>query len=132
VPPTPIRVIVDHQGKDAGSAISAEMITKLRRPADAHDLMERPELRDELLPRLLERASGMARSGAATIVARAREEMTAQLDREIHRLRELRKINPSVRQSEIDLVAAQRRDLDTHLAAARLRLDAIRLIQRGG
>jgi ATP-dependent helicase HepA len=131
LPPTPLRLMVDHDGKDVGASIPADMLRKRLEAGAAHDLIDRPELRDELLPWLLERTTALASGMAPAIIARAREEMAGQLDREIHRLRELRKINPSVRAGEIHLVAAQRRDLDTHLAAARLRLDAIRLIQRG-
>jgi hypothetical protein len=36
-------------------------------------------------------------------------------------------VNPSVRQEENDLLAAQRRDLEEHLANARIRLDAVRV-----
>jgi len=51
-----------------------------------------------------------------------REESTSQ---------ELQKVNPSVRPEEIGLLVEQRRALDRRLLAARLRLDAIRLIERG-
>jgi hypothetical protein len=37
------------------------------------------------------------------------------------------KVNPSVRQEEIDLLVAQRRDLEEHLSNARIRLDAIKV-----
>jgi ATP-dependent helicase HepA len=57
--------------------------------------------------------------------------MTAQLEHEIARLKELQKVNRSVRTEEIELLVAQHRALDEHLSRARLRLDAIRLIQRG-
>ena len=57
--------------------------------------------------------------------------MATQLDREIERLEHLRRVNASVRAEEIDLLRTQKIELDRHLAAARLRLDAIRLIRRG-
>ena len=38
---------------------------------------------------------------------------------------------PSVRQDEIDLLVEQKSELDRHLLRSRLRLDAVRLIQRG-
>ena len=53
--------------------------------------------------------------------------MTGQLQMEISRLRDLKKVNPSVRQEEIDLLIAQRRDLEEHLSNARIRLDAIKV-----
>jgi ATP-dependent helicase HepA len=61
------------------------------------------------------------------IVDQARFEMSSQLQREIVRLKELKKVNPSVRQAEIDLLVAQRRDLEEHIGNARIRLDALRI-----
>ncbi len=53
--------------------------------------------------------------------------MTSQLQLEITRLKELKKVNPSVRQAEIDLLVGQRREMEEHMANARIRLDAIRV-----
>jgi ATP-dependent helicase HepA len=57
--------------------------------------------------------------------------MTEQLGYEIERLQQLKKVNRSVRIEEIQLLLRQRREIDEHLGQARLRLDSIRLIQRG-
>ena len=76
---------------------------------------------------LLDQAHEKAETQVAEIVDRARREMTSQLQREISRLKELKKVNPSVRQAEIDLLAGQRRELEENLANARIRLDAIRI-----
>jgi ATP-dependent helicase HepA len=54
--------------------------------------------------------------------------MTDQLQHEILRLKELKKVNRSVRDEEIDLLMEEHRDLDEHLKNARLRLDALRII----
>jgi ATP-dependent helicase HepA len=61
------------------------------------------------------------------LVKRARQEMTVHLTAEITRLRELKKVNPSVRNEEITLLQDQQRALEEHLDNARLRLDALRL-----
>jgi len=76
---------------------------------------------------MLERARQLADKQAPKIVEQAKKEMDAQLKSEIARLGELQKVNPSVRDEEIDLLAAQRRSLDEHLRNARLRLDAVRV-----
>ena len=73
----------------------------------------------------------IARARIPGLVAQALGEMNAQLDHEIGRLKELQKVNRSVRGEEIDLLVAQQSALNQHLQSARLRLDAIRLIQRG-
>ena len=63
--------------------------------------------------------------------AQARAEMSVQLDHEIVRLRELQRVNRSVRAEEVEGLVRQKTALDRHLAGGRLRLDALRLIQRG-
>lgn len=131
LPPTPVRVLVDHRGNDAGSAVTIEALARQLKNGEAYALLEQPELREELLPSLIEKAQGIACSRVPGIVAQARTEMAAQLDHEIARLKELQKVNRSVRAEEIDSLIEQQRALDQHLTGARLRLDALRLIQRG-
>lgn len=131
LPPTPLRVLVDHRGQDAGKSIPAETLARQLKGGDAYALLDQPELREELLPSLIAKTQTIANGQVAGIVAQARKEMTAQLEHEITRLKELQKVNRSVRAEEIALLVQQQRALDQHLVGARLRLDAIRLIQRG-
>jgi ATP-dependent helicase HepA len=56
--------------------------------------------------------------------------MTTQIDGEIARLRQLAKVNPSVRPEEVQRLLDHRQALVQHLAAARPRLDSLRLILR--
>jgi ATP-dependent helicase HepA len=131
LPPTPLRVLVDHRGADVGATFPRETLARQLQTADAYSLLDRPELREALLPDLIEKSEGIARSQMPELIAHARREMSTQLEREIGRLRELQKVNRSVRPEEIAALVRQQQELDHHLAAARLRLDAIRLIQRG-
>ena len=131
LPPTPLRVLVDHRGNDTGNSIPQEMLAHHLQNGEAYALLDEPEVRDELLPSLIEKAQGIAGSRMPGIVAQARKEMNDHLAHEIARLEALRKVNRSVRDEEIDLLIQQQRALDEHLRSARLRLDAVRLIQRG-
>jgi ATP-dependent helicase HepA len=131
LPPTPLRVLVDHRGTEVSAALSSESLSAQLKAGDGYALLDQPEFREDLLPTLMENAQQAAERIAPEFVARARAEMNKQLEQELGRLRELQKVNPSVRPEEIELLAQQRRSLDDHLAGARLRLDAIRLIQRG-
>jgi ATP-dependent helicase HepA len=114
-----------------GTSIPPETLARHLKNGDAYALLEQPELREELLPDLIEKAEGIASRQVPGIVAQARKEMTAQLDHEIARLKELQKVNRSVRAEEVELLVQQQSALDQHLISARLRLDSIRLIQRG-
>jgi ATP-dependent helicase HepA len=131
LPPTPLRVLVDHRGADVGATFPRETLARQLQNADAYSLLDRPELREALLPDLIEKSEGIARSQMPELIAQARRDMAMQLEHEIGRLRELQKVNRSVRPEEIVALVRQQQELDHHLAAARLRLDAIRLIQRG-
>ena len=131
LPPTPLRVLVDHCGQEVGSAFAPETLARQLKPGDAYPLLEQSELREELLPSLIEKAHSIASCQVPALVAQARTEMTVQLKHEIARLKELQKVNRSVQPEEVESLVQQQRDLDQHLSAARLRLDAIRLIQRG-
>jgi len=130
LPPTPLRVLVDQQGRDAGAAIPRETLATQLRPGDVHALVGRREIREDLLPSLLEKAGEIVQRHVPTFIAQARKEMAGQLDHELARLKSLQEVNPSVRPEEIAELAAQRQALDHHLAHARLRLEAVRLIQR--
>ena len=131
LPPTPLRVLVDHRGNDLGGVILPAQLARSLKKGDIHPLLVRPELREDLLPELLGGAQEIARGQVPAIVAQARREMTVQLQHEITRLKELRKVNRSVRPEEIELLVEQQTVIERHLAGARLRLDAIRLVQRG-
>jgi ATP-dependent helicase HepA len=126
-----VRVLVDHQGNDVGNSISSALLARhLKNPEDLW-MLDEAEIREELVPSMLQIASGIAGARSETVVAHARKEMATQLEHEISRLKKLQKVNRSVRQEEIELLVQQYAALDQHLTGARLRLDAMRLIQRG-
>lgn len=131
LPATPLCILVDHRATDASNLLHHRPFRDHLSRGDAHLLLERPELREDLLPGLLEKSRQLASDQGAAITSRACADMTAQLDHEITRLQELKKVNPSVRTEEVDLLVEHRNNLARHLDGARLRLDAVRLIQRG-
>ncbi len=131
LPPTPVRVLVDHHGEDHSVVTASPAFTRNLRNGVVHQMLDLPGLRDDVVPQMLEGALIRAETQSPTLVAQARKEMATQLDREISRLRELQKVNRNVRMEEIEALIKQKQLLDQHLATARLRLDAIRLIQRG-
>jgi ATP-dependent helicase HepA len=131
LPPTPLRVLVDHRGDDVGARLSTEAVRQHLKNGDAYPLIDRPEFREDLLPVMMEKAQALAESRSPAIIAAAGKAMSTQLDGEIARLQELRKANPSVRAEEVALLVQQKAALTRHLNEARLRLDAVRLIRRG-
>lgn len=131
LPPTPMRVMVNHRGEDVSDRISREMLVNLLKPGEPYTLLDRSEFREELLPALLEKTEQVAGEKVPGLVENARKAMRLQFDQEINRLRELQKVNQTVRPEEIELLIQHRESLDKFLEDARLRLDAVRVIQRG-
>jgi ATP-dependent helicase HepA len=131
LPPTPVRVLVDREGRDVGDDIGIEDLSRQISFRDGHSLLERRELREEVIPKLIAAAESIALGAVEDMIPRARQKMAAQLGHEVSRLKELKKVNRAVRQEEITLLGEQQRELDKHLGASRLRLDALRLIARG-
>jgi ATP-dependent helicase HepA len=131
LPPTPLRVLTDHRGVDVSASVLPALAAAKLKPGNPYSVLDRSELRDEVLPAVLQAASRTAEQHVSRHIDNARQAMTAQLDHEITRMRELQKVNRSVRPEEIELLVQQRSALHEHLRGARLRLDAVRLIQRG-
>ncbi len=131
LPPTPVRVLVDQRGQDVGDAIPHRWLTHHLKDGEGQPWLERSEIRETLLPRLIQQTQDLANRELRTMVAQARQDMNARLDKETSRLRELQKVNCSVRNEEIELLVRQQCTLDQRISAARLRLDAVRLIHRG-
>ena len=131
LPSTPLRVLVDFKGNDVGNSAPTELLARRLRKGDPYPLLDQQELREELLPALLKKAERLANERIRGLIVEARREMAVQLEHEIVRLKELQKVNRSVRSEEITLLNQHRDALNEHLQNARLRLDAVRLIHRG-
>ncbi len=130
LPPTPLRVLIDHRGADVSAVISVEALAAALQRGDPA-ILGAPAVREDVLPRLLKESRAIVERRAPPMVVAARRKMAEQLDHEIARLSALRGVNPSVRIEEIDLLIAQKSSLDRCLEGAGVQLDAIRLIRRG-
>ena len=131
LPPTPIRMVVDHAGKDATGGVPADLLTRQLRRGDFNPLWELAEITEDLIPGLLRRAEQLVQQQVPKLVAAAQGLMTTQLGSELERLRRLQKVNRTVRNEEIETLDRHRQELAESLQRSRLRVDAIRLIQRG-
>ena len=130
LPPTPLRAAVDHRGTDA-TALLAEQTVQDAPPRFGQALFARADLRERILPRMLDRATHLAESRRPAIIDAARRQMRSVLSQETTRLLDLQKVNRLVTDQEIAALRDQQDALDVHLSAARLRIDAVRLIHRG-
>jgi ATP-dependent helicase HepA len=129
LPPTPLRVVVDHGGRDLTPVLTPAALARVL--GEVGSAQVRPEWLEQRLPPMLEHAQALATAQGPKLVAQARTAMAAQLGQEATRLEELRRVNGGVRQAEFQALQEQRTALDRHLAGAGVRLEALRLIHRG-
>ena len=126
LPPTPIRVQVDHTGKDRSEdfRLSCEQL----RIGNLHQLLGQEKFRRVMLPMMLDACRQIAVQQRRLVVDRAAAECEAKLGHEIDRLVALGEINDHVSEEQIAALRGQRDALRAVIAKARLRLDSVRVI----
>jgi len=131
LPPTPVRVVVDHRLSDASSAFpSAALQGRLREG--------RKELRyrdlgflETLLPRMLSSARSFAEAQKPRRVEESLQEARATLGAEVSRLRSLAEVNDHVDRKEVAAAETRMARTSDAISKASLRLDSLRLIWLG-
>jgi ATP-dependent helicase HepA len=131
LPPTPIRLLVNHQGEEVTAAWSATPWDRKLQKGSAGKLIENEEIARRILPAMLQTASTLAETRASVVRDVALREMNHLLGREVERLQALAKVNDHVRPEEIRMAQAQQEELAAVLNHSRLRLDSVRLIWKG-
>ncbi len=126
LPPTPIRVAVDHRGAVfEGVVPSAALVA-----GDPRRLVRQEGFRRELYPRMCDKAHALAAAAAPALAAEARRLAAAAYGAELERLTDLATRNPQVTPADIAALSHARDETLAGLANPRLRLDALRVIWR--
>jgi ATP-dependent helicase HepA len=126
LPATPVRIVVDHalaDKTDDPALLAAQFET-----GDVFKLLDRGAVKRKLLPAMLEKVQAFAAERMQELTASASGRIERQLQGEIDRLEDLRRINDHVRPEEIAAAKEQKAALLSAVATANFRLDAVRLI----
>jgi ATP-dependent helicase HepA len=131
LPPTPVRVLVDHLGRDCTAELSqAQLSARLHNGSTVLFNKHRQGFAS-LLPGLTAACRRLAEKQFEQVIARGLSAMKAATGHEIDRLRDLKQVNPHIREEEIVLFAKEQKALSAFIGQARPRLDALRLILKG-
>jgi len=128
LPPTPVRIVIDHALQDCSELYSPQTFARVLRDAADSQIFENPKIKSELFPAMLEKCRQRAALQSEMIRKKSQQKMQTLLSLEIHRLTELKKVNPNIRQDEIAALQEELQSLHKAIASARLRLDALRFI----
>ncbi|MFT5127212.1 MAG: ATP-dependent helicase HepA, partial [Rhodothermales bacterium] len=127
LPPTPLRLIINHHLAEFADELPPTLVNT----PPTSSFLEKPQISQVLLPKMIEHVRELAEEQTPAIVAAAEAAMHAVLDHEADRLRLLQQVNDHVRDDEIRIAEEQAAALHGHIAKARPRLDAVRLIWHG-
>ncbi len=125
LPPTPITVSVDSKLAPRDYTALPQVIS--RSDDKPVDLARFRPILTALVPPMKKAAEEIASTRAQALIANASERLETELGAEFERLRALKRVNPGIRDSEIDAFAQTLSALRAAIPGARVRLDAIRL-----
>ncbi|MDP4995347.1 MAG: SNF2-related protein [Akkermansiaceae bacterium] len=124
LPPTLMRVIVDHTGKAQTKAPPA----KLLQPGDARRVVAQEAFKTDLFPKMVKAAKAVADRASAKPTAAAQALATDTISKQIARLKDLASRNPAVSDQELKALEHTLTETTEALANSRVRLDSVRLI----
>lgn len=130
LPSTPLRIVVDHTGKNVTDFYPVETLDKKLIPGKMDALLDNEMFIDTLLPHMMATATKMAEQQAAKEIDRGLERMNLTLDYEINRLKNLQKKNKDIRPEEIQIALDEQSKLNSLIQEAAVRMDAIQLIRK--
>jgi ATP-dependent helicase HepA len=128
LPTTPIRVLVDSKGNNLADKIAEPVLDQQLTPVKKVVALQLVKALKAQIPELVAKAELQAKTQVPTIQHNALQQMQKALQDEQQRLTALAKINPNVRQAEIDFIDLQQQELLHYINKAQLKFEAVRLI----
>lgn len=128
LPHTPIRILLDQNRKNLSTAIAHESLIEAENSFDKVQIAQFLNHQRSLIQDIIKRAEDVAALEMKELVTQSSNQMIATLTSEIKRMVRLKKVNPSIKELEIEEL--KNMTLLTHEAIqeAQLRLDAVRFL----
>ncbi|MCG8569495.1 MAG: RNA polymerase-associated protein RapA [Spirochaetes bacterium] len=130
LPPTPIRLVLDHQFRHYSQEFSLEYFSKVLKNDQNCVLLRHDHFINQLFPEMLAQGQQAAENQSKAIIQQAQTNLTEYYEFEIKRLQKLKEKNSYIDQTEIDLLTNKKEQSQSAFSQTRLRLDALRLIYR--
>jgi len=128
LPTTPIRVLLDKSGNNLADKVGEAVLDQQLSPTKKQVALQLVKALKQQISPLIIKAEVHAEAHVPAIQNNALSTMCNKLDDEHARLSALAKINPSVRQEEIDFILQKKSELQTYINKSQLKFEAIRLI----
>ena len=126
-PPTLIRTLLDSEGNDL-SHLAPDDFAGAHRQFDREHAVELLRAQRKIIEKCIQSTEKNVRNRLPAITSAGVKRMLDSMTVELKRLAALRKVNPNIRQEEIDQMKACALELHSSIQASRHRLDSIRVI----
>ena len=128
LPTTPIRLLLDKNGKNLGENVTFESFNRQLTPINRHVSRKIANTSQPLIHQLIKSTLPTAQSLMANILQTAKQEMQQTLQQDRDRLQALQAVNPNIREDEIQYIRNQQAEFENILDQTQLKLDSIRFI----
>jgi ATP-dependent helicase HepA len=128
LPPSIVRLLINSRGEDLSEKYTIEQLQGLPVDLGKQTITQIISTQQEYLRRMLNLAEKQSATLLPTLVTTANNKIETELAEELQRLTELQRVNPNVREDEIESLREQMQLLHRYMQTARLHQDAVRLI----
>ncbi len=128
LPPTPIRILINQHQVDLTAAIAHRSLLETGKNFDKQQIVSFLNNQRAPITRLLAAAEEKAKADMQQLIDDATNTMLGSLAAEIKRLVRLKKINPTIKEEEIEQLKDLTMLAHENIQAAHLRLDAVRFV----
>jgi ATP-dependent helicase HepA len=108
--------------------LGIDQLSKLLQKVPRNNAQELVRHARPALVEMLQKAEDKAKPQQASLIAAAQKKVSDEINDELDRMQALAKVNPNVRQSEIDYLRDRLAASQQYLSQAKLRLDSLRVI----
>ena len=123
-----VRVLVDETGRDLSAAVGEEQLAGLCKPVKKNVASEMSRHIRPQVETLVGHAEALPQPLQQRMIATAQQQARDKLGEEVQRMQALAAVNPNIRREEIDYVRDTQEALEAYLAAAELKMDALRVV----
>ena len=128
LPHTPLRILIDPHAKNLSTLISHEALQEVENPFDKAQIAQFLNSQRTPIQDLIKKAEQAAHQEMQGVIASAAKLMIGVMTAEIKRMVRLKKVNPSIKDHEIEQLKEMTMLAHESIQEAQLRLDAVRFI----
>jgi ATP-dependent helicase HepA len=131
LPPSPVRLVINHTGEDVTKTCSFERLRVHCTNGPAPLFHALCTTKNAVISRMFDISARCAHELSLPVITNAIKAMQTMLDKEIGRMQFLLDRNGVSARNEIECLVLEKINLGKYLAASTVRLDAVRLIYQG-